>query len=354
MIPQTEALRQDPALHPSSKQAKHQSRASQSWQQALAGVIRSSDELFTLLQLDKTLLPAAQAAARDFPVRVPHAFANRMARGDWNDPLLKQVLPITQELDYQPGFVNDPLEEASSNPAPGLLHKYQGRVLLVVSGGCAINCRYCFRRHFPYSDNNPSRAQWQQTLDYIRNDSSIREVIFSGGDPLAASDTLLSGLVEAIAAIPHISTLRIHSRMPVVIPQRITKDCINWMTNSRLNPVMVIHSNHANEIDAEVGQALSRLKGAGVTTLNQTVLLAGINDSTTALTALNERLFRYGVLPYYLHLLDRVQGAAHFEVTESRGKQLIAELLTQLPGYLIPKLVRELPNTPFKSPVHAF
>ena len=344
MIPQTEAIRQPNSLD-----------ATDSWQQALAGVIRDPKELFSLLQLDlrgdDQQLATSLAACKDFPLRVPHSFVQRMAKGDWNDPLLRQVLPLGQELDYQPGFSNDPLQEVASNPAPGLIHKYHGRVLLVVSAGCAINCRYCFRRHFPYSDNNPSRSQWQQTLDYIRRDKSITEVIFSGGDPLAASDSLLAELVTHIADIPHITTLRIHSRMPVVIPQRITQGCLDWLSNSRLRPVMVIHSNHANEISPEVGLALKRLQAAGVTVLNQTVLLAGVNDSATALEALSKRLFQYGVLPYYLHLLDRVQGAAHFEVNKQQGQQLLSQLMTRLPGYLVPKLVREQANAASKTPI---
>ena len=329
-----------------------------SWQHMLANVIRDPNELFALLELDHSVddqqLTSSLAACKDFPLRVPRPFARRITKGDWQDPLLRQILPLGQELDYQPGFSNDPLQEAGCNPVPGLIHKYRGRVLLVVSAGCAINCRYCFRRHFPYSDNNPGRSQWQQTLRYIQDDSSIREVIFSGGDPLAASDLLLGELVEQIAAIPHITTLRVHSRMPVVIPQRITGQCLDWLTRSRLQAIMVIHSNHANEIDPEVGEALLRLKTAGVTVLNQTVLLAGINDTETALAALSERLFQYGVLPYYLHLLDRVQGAAHFEVDELRGRQLLAQLLTRLPGYLVPKLVREQANADSKTPIPPF
>ena len=327
---------------------------SQNWQQALADVIRDPIELFELLKLDKTQLPAALRANQDFALRVPRAFVNRMAKGDWNDPLLQQILPTGQELDHQPGFSSDPLDEANSNPAPGLIHKYHGRVLLIVSGGCAINCRYCFRRHFPYNENNPSRRQWAETLQYIANDSSIHEVIFSGGDPLAASDTLLAELVQQIEQIPHVKTLRVHSRLPVVIPQRITDECLRWLSRSRLQSVMVIHSNHANEIDDEVGQTLLRLRDSGVTLLNQSVLLRGINDDVQSLEALSHQLFRYGVLPYYLHLLDRVNGAAHFEVNEAQATQLLQQLLTKLPGYLVPKLVREQAGERSKTPIAVF
>ena len=324
---------------------------SQSWQQALADVIRDPQELFDYLKLDKSQLPAAIRAAKDFPLRIPRAFAERMIKGNWNDPLLQQVLPTGLELDPQPGFSSDPLEEANSNPLPGLIHKYHGRVLLIVSGGCAINCRYCFRRHFPYGDNNPGRKQWAQTLQYIADDSSIHEVIFSGGDPLAASDALLSELVEQLAQIPHVKTLRVHSRLPIMIPQRINDDCLRWLSNSRLRVVMVIHSNHPQEFDPAVGQALARLGDAGVTLLNQSVLLAGINDDAETLAALSHRLFSYGVLPYYLHLLDRVKGAAHFEVSEPLAKQLIKQLTAQLPGYLVPKLVREEAAANSKTPI---
>jgi EF-P beta-lysylation protein EpmB len=223
--------------------------------------------------------------------------------------------------------------------------------LLIVSGGCAINCRYCFRRHFPYNENNPSRSQWAETLQYIANDDSIHEVIFSGGDPLAASDTLLAELVQQIEQIPHVKTLRIHSRLPIVIPQRITDQCLEWLSNTRLQSVMVIHSNHAQEIDDEVGQTLLRLRNSGVTLLNQSVLLRGINDDANSLEALSHQLFRYGVLPYYLHLLDRVNGAAHFEVDENKAAKLLQQLLTKLPGYLVPKLVREQAGEQSKTPI---
>ena len=323
----------------------------ESWQQSLANVIRDPQQLFELLELDLSQLPAAIAAAQDFPLKVPRGFAAKMEKGNWHDPLLKQVLPLGQELDYQPGFTKDPLEEAASNPCPGLIHKYHGRVLLIVSGGCAINCRYCFRRHFPYQDNNPSRAQWQQSLQYIADDTSIKEVILSGGDPLVASDRQLAELVEQIADIPHVSRLRVHSRLPIVIPQRITDDCLAWLTGSRLQAVMVIHCNHPNELDSEVGTALEKMANAGITLLNQAVLLGGINDNLAALIALSETLHRHRVLPYYLHLLDRVKGAAHFDTDENHAKQLISEMMTHLPGYLVPKLVREVSNQLSKVPI---
>lgn len=344
MIPQSRAARQ--------AETDLTLTAVASWQQSLADVIRTPQELFDTLELQPGQQPAATLAAmQEFPLRVPREFVARMQPGDWNDPLLQQVLPLGQEMDYQPGFCQDPLEENAANPVPGLIHKYHGRVLLVISGGCAIHCRYCFRRHFPYEQNNPSRRQWQQALDYIRADDSIREVIFSGGDPLVASDRLLAELTAQLSEIPHLTTLRLHSRLPVVIPSRIDDHCLAWLTGHRLRPVMVIHSNHANEIDVDVQRALQRLQQAGVTTLNQTVLLKGINDNEQALAQLSERLFAAGCLPYYLHLLDKVQGAQHFEVSAARAQQLAQALLARLPGYLVPKLVQELPGAASKVPL---
>jgi L-lysine 2,3-aminomutase len=350
MITRTEPACQ--AKQPSNDPETAPLFSNDTWQKSLANIIRDPQELFEILELDPDHLPAAIKASQDFALKVPRSFVARMKKGDWNDPLLQQVLPVKPEMDLQPGFTTDPLAEAESNPYPGLIHKYHGRVLLVVSGGCAVNCRYCFRRHFPYNNNNPSQAQWQQALSYIADNNTIREVILSGGDPLAASDKLLSNLVDSIAKIAHISTLRIHTRLPVVIPERITEPCIDWMTSSHLRTVVVIHANHANELDSGVHQALQRLQSAGITLLNQTVLLAGINDNTNSLTQLSERLFEMGVLPYYLHLLDKVRGASHFEVPEIRAKQLMAELLKQLPGYLVPKLVREQAGAKSKHPIH--
>jgi len=321
------------------------------WQDELSDLIRDPKELFELLQLDPALLPDAIAASTDFPLRVPRSFAARMQPGDVNDPLLQQVLPLGQELLAAPGYNSDPLEESNANPHPGLIHKYRGRVLLIVSSNCAINCRYCFRRHFPYQDNKPGRQDWQSVLDYIAADASITEVIYSGGDPLAAADRQLSWMTEQVAAIPHIKRLRIHSRMPVVVPSRIDQQCLAWLSSHRLQTVMVLHANHANEINGEVAEAVTRLRNAGITLLNQTVLLRGINDSAAALAALSERLFEIGVLPYYLHLLDKVTGASHFDLDEARAKALHRELLSQLPGYLVPRLVREEPDAPSKLPV---
>ncbi|HEY7776496.1 MAG TPA: EF-P beta-lysylation protein EpmB [Kineobactrum sp.] len=329
------------ALEPASAEAD--------WRAALRDLVTSADALLDHLQLRPGQVGWSEQAARDFPLRVPRAFMRRMVKGDPTDPLLLQVLAGRQELLPSPGFGRDPVgETGTANPQPGIIHKYRGRLLLLVTGSCAIHCRYCFRRHFPYSDNQNSRSEWPAAVAYIAADSSISEVIFSGGDPLVASDLQLAELVGQLAAIPHVTRLRIHTRLPVVIPQRITTTLLDALTQTRLATVMVVHSNHANEIDADVAAAFSRIRERGMTLLNQSVLLAGINDNATALAALSERLFAAGALPYYLHLLDKVAGAAHFEVDESTAKTLHREISTLLPGYLLPRLVREIAGAPAK------
>ena len=322
-----------------------------SWQQELKGAIGSVQTLFDLLELDSTKLPDSIAAHKDFPLRVPLPFVERMQKGEWHDPLLLQVLPQGRELDYAPGFSADPLEEAQAIAAPGLIHKYHGRVLLIAAAGCAIHCRYCFRRHFPYQENKPGSGQWRETLDYIRRDASIKEVILSGGDPLLAPDSYLAELVEQLAAIDHLERLRIHTRLPIVIPQRITVECLDWLTASRLQPVVVVHCNHANEIDAAVAASIKRLLNRGVAVLNQSVLLKGVNDKVDTLVQLSEALFKMGVLPYYLHLLDPVAGAAHYDFDELSAKKLLDQLRLRLPGYLVPRLVKELANKGSKTPL---
>jgi EF-P beta-lysylation protein EpmB len=320
-----------------------------SWQLALQTVINDSDELLGLLDLT----PAATAVApgKDFPLRVPRAFVARMQPGRPDDPLLRQVLPAIDESGPQPGFTQDPLAEAEANKVPGLIHKYRGRVLLIVTGHCAIHCRYCFRRHFPYAATQPSRADWWQAFDYIRRDGSISEVILSGGDPLSVPDRHLQWMIGEIEAIAHVRRLRIHSRLPVVVPQRITPALVAMLSGSRLHASLVIHANHAQELDHAVAAALMPLRRAGIALLNQSVLLAGVNDQVAALTELSERLFAIGVLPYYLHLLDPVAGAAHFEVAEPRAQLLREAMLARLPGYLVPRFVREVAHAASKLPL---
>lgn len=333
IIPGTERLQQPP-----------------DWQTQLAQAITDPEVLLHELDLPLDLLPATVKASQAFRLRVPRGFVDRMRRGDREDPLLRQVLPLGEELDDAEGYSHDPLQELNAMPVPGVLHKYRGRVLLTSTGACAVHCRYCFRRHYPYQQANPHRQE-QQTLDYLRNNPQISEVILSGGDPLTLSDAKLSRLVEAIETLPHIERLRIHSRVPVVLPARVDTALLAWLQASRLQVVLVIHSNHANEIDSSVEAALKQLQTAGVTLLNQSVLLRGVNDHLETLSTLSERLFATGVLPYYLHQLDPVAGAAHFEISDEAAKFLINQLSSSLPGYLVPRLVREIPGHPAKSPV---
>ncbi len=318
------------------------------WQSALARAIGDPAELLAAVGLGHEWLPAAQAAARLFPLRVPRGFVARMRPRDPHDPLLRQVLPLAEECLAVAGFVDDPVGDRAAMVAPGVLHKYEGRVLLTVTGACAVHCRYCFRRHFPYAEANPAADQWRGALEYIAGDESLSEAILSGGDPLSVSDRRLAGLARELAAIPHLRRLRLHTRLPIVLPERVNDELLDWLGATGLRTVMVVHANHANEIDASVRAALARLKAAGVELLNQSVLLRGVNDSVAALAGLSETLFAAGVLPYYLHQLDRVRGAAHFEVTEETARRLMADLHRRLPGYLMPRLVREVPGAPGK------
>lgn len=310
-----------------------------SWQKNLAQGFASSAELLSFLEIS---LPInSLQAEKQFKTRVPRGFAARMQKGNLHDPLLRQVLAIDSELDTVSGYTNDPLQEMQSNIIPGLIHKYQGRVLLILSGACAINCRYCFRRHFPYEDNNPGQLGLQDALNYIRKHPDIHEVILSGGDPLLLKDSRLNVLLQELDTIEHLTTLRIHSRIPVVLPMRINADFIKTLHSTRLKKVMVLHSNHPNEIDESVQYACLLLKQAGVLLLNQSVLLAGVNDDAAVLASLSRRLFACDVLPYYLHLLDNVNGAAHFSIEIDQALSIYHELQRLLPGYLVPKLARE-------------
>ncbi|WP_066960692.1 EF-P beta-lysylation protein EpmB [Microbulbifer sp. Q7] len=327
------------------------SAAARRWQDEMADLVTDPQELLDALQLAPAQLPQLTAASALFQLRVPRPYLKRIRPGDPQDPLLLQVLPSAAELQPNPGFSDDPLEEANANPVPGVVHKYRGRLLLITAGQCAVNCRYCFRRAFPYSDNHLNRHQWQQALDYIRSQQDLREVILSGGDPLVMSDKQLGWLAAELQHIPHLDKLRIHTRLPVVAPSRINQELLDWFSGSRLKPVLVLHCNHANEIDGEVRNALGRLRAAGVTLLNQSVLLKGVNDTAQSLADLSETLFAAGVLPYYLHQLDRVQGAAHFEVSDDRARDLVDQLRHRLPGYLVPRLVREIPAEKSKTPL---
>jgi EF-P beta-lysylation protein EpmB len=318
------------------------------WQILLAQAVNSTDELLRILQIDPEQLKTRPVASK-FPLRVPHGFVQRMRKGDSRDPLLLQVLPVHEETQTAAGFVSDPLDELDAMPAPGLLHKYRGRALLTATGACAIHCRYCFRQHFPYTDANPLADHWQQSVSYIAQHPDITELILSGGDPLTLTDARLHSLTDQLADIRHLRTLRIHSRLPVVLPERIDEGLLAWLGTQQLKVVMVIHCNHPNEIDADVSRAMKLLSLAGTTLLNQSVLLRGVNDDVATLIRLSEQLFSAGVLPYYLHQLDKVQGAAHFEVDNTIARQLIAGVGASLPGYLVPRLVKEVPGMSGKT-----
>lgn len=321
------------------------------WQEGLREALTDPAELLAALGLDPALHGAALEAAGRFPLKVPRPFLARIARGDASDPLLRQVLPAAEELEEAAGYVGDPVGDLASAQSPGLLHKYAGRALLVATGSCAIHCRYCFRREFPYGEQLASSGRFREALRHIAEDPSLEEVILSGGDPLSLSNARLAELGTGIEAIPHVRRLRIHTRHPVVLPGRVDDGLLAWLGGLRLPVVMVIHANHAAEIDAGAEAALSALAARGVLLLNQSVLLRGVNDSLAALQALSKRLAEVRVLPYYLHLLDRVRGAAHFEVAEDEARVLVEGLRNSLPGYLVPRLVREVPGERSKTPV---
>lgn len=316
-----------------------------SWKTDLKNLVTDVEQLWQILELPKQELDAAKKASECFPLRIPESMISRIKPGDCNDPILKQFLPWHLELSTQPkNFDQDPLKELKMNKIPGLLHKYHGRVLLILSGACAINCRYCFRRHFPYQDHIMSKDNTVKILEYIANDSSISEVIFSGGDPLMLTDESLAKLILPLNEIVHVKTLRFHSRIPIVLPSRIDSGFIEVMKQSRLQKIMVIHSNHAQELDMQVKAALEVLRTQDFFLLNQSVLLRGINDEAQALIDLSNRLFEFNVLPYYLHLLDHVSGAAHFKVSFDKAQELFWQMMQALPGYLVPKLAQEIPG----------
>ncbi|BDH47473.1 EF-P beta-lysylation protein EpmB [Salmonella enterica subsp. enterica serovar Choleraesuis] len=317
----------------------------------LAEVVTDPHELLRLLELDDNAELLAGADARKlFPLRVPRGFIARMERGNPNDPLLRQVLTAKEEFLTPEGYTLDPLEEQHS-AVPGLLHKYSNRALLLVKGGCAVNCRYCFRRHFPYAENQGNKQNWRVALDYINNQPALDELIFSGGDPLMAKDSELRWLIEELEAIPHIKRLRIHSRLPVMIPARITDELVEILRNSRLQIILVNHINHANEVDADFSAAMARLKAIGVTLLNQGVLMRGVNDNAKILADLGNALFDAGVMPYYLHVLDKVQGAAHFMVDDDEARAIMRELMSLVSGYMVPRLTREIGGEPSKTTI---
>ena len=311
------------------------------WQQQLAEAFNNIEDLCHYLQLPLEDLPTSVSATKNFPLRVPVSFAASIQKGNPNDPLLRQVLPIKDELSIYSGFNNDPVGDLASAVQVGVLHKYHGRVLLINTGSCAINCRYCFRRNFPYSDSQLSKQYEDSGIQYLNEHTEVSEVILSGGDPLSLNDERLKSLVQKLNAIKHLKRIRIHTRLPIVLPARITESLITTLTGSTQQVVLVVHCNHANEINVRVKKALALLRNNGINLFNQSVLLKGVNDQPNTLCDLSESLFAHGVIPYYLHLLDKATGTGHFEVSETIAKELIKQMQLRLPGYLVPKLVKE-------------
>ena len=347
MIPRTVTIHPAPtqATHPIAEQPPHPP----AWRRHIAEAVREPAELYRLLDLDPATLPAAEAAAHDFPLWVPHPLIRRMERGNPDDPLLRQVLPLGEELEARPGFVADPVGDLAARESPRLLRKYHGRALLITTPACALHCRFCFRRHYPYQESMEERLE--ESLALIAGEEEVEEVILSGGDPLTLSDRRLAELAAGIEALPSVSRLRIHTRLPVIIPERVDERLLGWLGEGRLQKVMVLHVDHPNELDEAASKALRRLRGAGVTLLNQSVLLRGVNDQAETLAELSERLFAVGALPYYLHQLDRAYGTAHFEVSDDSARTLIDQLRSRLPGYLVPRLVREIAGEASKTPL---
>jgi L-lysine 2,3-aminomutase len=321
------------------------------WQQSWRDAVRDPRELLSMLGLEALSSRIPDTAAMQFPLRVPRGFVARMRPGDAHDPLLRQVLPLDDEMRVVAGFDLDAVGDAAARAGAGVLHKYRGRALLVATGSCAVNCRYCFRRHFPYAEETASRDGWREAVAVIRHDDGIEEVILSGGDPLSLATAKLAELTDALAGIPHLKRLRIHTRLPVVLPERVDAPLLDWLRHLPWPVAIVLHANHANEFDAHVDHALAALRATGAQLLNQAVLLRGVNDSVDALVDLGERSFAAGVLPYYLHQLDKVSGAAHFEVPDADAKALHAGLAARLSGYLVPRLVREVAGDTGKRPL---
>lgn len=321
------------------------------WQQELASAVRDPLKLLELLGLSSEFYQDKISLDNNFKLFVPLSYVAKMGKGDWNDPLLRQVLPLSDENMMVQGFKLDPVGDLASEVSSGVLQKYQGRVLLITTGACAVHCRYCFRRHFPYIESLAEKNNWRDTLAVIQSDKSLTEVILSGGDPLMLSDSKLKGMCLDLAKISHIKTLRFHTRLPVFLPSRITDDFLAWSSELPLQKVMVIHANHENELDKSVAESLHRLSSAGYILLNQSVLLKGVNDSAEALIGLSHKLFSMQVLPYYLHQLDKVQGAAHFEVGKETAIMLLETMRDHLPGYLVPRLVNEVSGKRSKQPL---
>jgi len=339
----------NPMTEPAAEEQAHDAPLTElNWRATLSRALHREDHLLSALQL----APGISTPNQEFPLRVPHGFVNRMRPGDPDDPLLRQVLPTSAESIGVEGYSTDPVGDLGSSIAPGVLKKYSGRALLITTGACAIHCRYCFRRAFPYADGSLSHSEFKAAFEALEADTNIEEIILSGGDPLTLPNQKLATLIETSVRIRHIRRIRIHTRIPVVLPERIDTSLLDIIATCPLPVIVVIHCNHAREIDDSVAAAVASLKESGAIMLNQSVLLHEINDSADALVELSERLFEIGVLPYYLHQLDPVAGAAHFEVNNTRAVELIDAVASRLPGYLVPRLVKEIPGEPAKQPLH--
>ena len=334
---------------PPVRPALHASDGARDWKRHLKEAFRDPEQLLKELEIDASTVPIARLA--QFPLLAPRPFVDRMRRGDPNDPLLRQVLPLAAELEHHPGFLADPVDDAAATVAPGLLHKYNGRALLVAAKSCAVHCRYCFRRHYPYHTTPRSSDEWRPALEYLRANPSITEIILSGGDPLMLVDELLEELVGELNSISHIRRLRIHTRLPVVIPDRVTRKLTSLLSSAPLSSVIVLHINHPNELYAPLHDSLSLLRDSGAVLLNQAVLLRGINDDLDSMSRLSEQLIEYGVTPYYLHEMDRTAGTQHFVAEDGIGTRLTDLLRESLPGYLVPRYVREEPGAAHKTPL---
>lgn len=317
------------------------------WQIELSEAISDPLILCDHLDLDPIAAPYPIDTNPSFPWRIPLSFVNRMQKNSWTDPLLQQVWARPHTQQATPGYTSDPLEESEHTPIPGLLHKYPGRALWIQTSGCAIHCRYCFRQHFPYS-NHIKRDALPAILDYLRT-QAIEEIILSGGDPLMQTDEKLAHTIKQLATLPCLKRLRIHTRFPVVIPSRLTTDLLNILDQTTLDVILVLHINHPQEINDELRTQLHPWRSRPITLLNQTVLLKNINDNTQALTQLSLSLFDCGILPYYLHMLDPVTGAEHFDIPIQHAQQLHLSIQHTLPGYLVPRLVQEQPGQKSKT-----
>lgn len=340
-----------PAAPASQQHTDASARPASLWQQLWRQAERDPRRLLARLGLEAEAARLSDQAAAQFALRVPQGFINRMRRGDLNDPLLRQVLPLADEMRLVPGFSLDAVGDTAAKKATGVIQKYQGRALLVTTGSCAIHCRYCFRRHFDYAGENAARGNWGEAVAAIAADPSIDEVILSGGDPLSLATPKLAELTGQLASIAHLRRLRIHTRLPVVLPERVDEELLAWLASLPWPVALVIHANHANEFDQHVFQAMAALRSTGVALLNEAVLLAGVNDSVDALCALSQTSFAAGVLPYYLFQLDRVQGTAHFEVPDARALELVEGVRRRLSGYLVPRLAREIAGEASKRPL---